>query len=642
MWEFSIRILAAGVLMALSGWTGAVPFEVAWKVGLLLAGTALLAYHFETKGTLNPGIAGLIAGGDALAIAIALSAAGGLEVGGALSLVPLVYAMARRGSYPAAVGAIGAGAILTGSALGTGASPPPAAFIHAAIALLLATVANQERITERPKPIAELVRESGAVLAPDSTQTLIELRAQVRKLQRTLSYVERASRVDHVIATIAVPKKGLPSMQSATDSIRDLTQATRVVLHLFNSSGTALIPVAASGFALADPNGIVIRCSKALRGTEIKGHLRSALESFAEEFPAARTAHVILHDGGEIRGVLTIVAETPGNLEEARERAEEAAERISTTLRVIQRIASLERRAREAELLYEVQSRMSGARTIEDIGHRTAFALRDILDCDDVNVWIPDGEGEFTLVGKAGRALPLLSHLELSGGIQRWKENHSPPIAVLDASTTRIVDPSVLGRYRIQSFFIIPFGDSAEPSGYIVAASKQAGKMQSSDSKILLAVAAELGRLIPSSPSGQPDAEPAGILSPTEFRSAVVQVLQTGGSLLHVEPTRAEETLRELGAAVRQLIVRTVATILRRHLPSSAQILQTESASFVALLPGVSKEEAERLANELTAVAAMHSVDVGEEEPLPLGIRVRVADLDEKMEANRISGTFAG
>ncbi len=642
MWEFSVRILAAGALMALSGWTGAIPFEVAWKVGLLLAASALTTYHFESKGTLNPGMAGLIAGADAFAIAVALAAAGTLDVAGSLAVVPLVYAIARRGSYPAAVGALGAGAILAGAALVEGAAPSPGALIHAAIALLVATAANQERVTERPKTISALLSETGPVTAPDSTQTLIELRAQVRKLQRSLRYVERASRVDHAVATIAVPKKGLPTVQSAAEAIRDLTQASRVIVHLFNGAGTALIPAASVEFAIDDPNALVVRCANTLRGTEIKAHVRSALEPFAEAFPSSRTAQIILHDSGEIRGVLTLVANTQGDLEEARERAEEAAERISATLRIIQRIQALERRMREAELLYEIQSRMSGATTVEDIGHRTAYALQEILGCDDVNLWTVGEDGDLVLVGKAGRALPLLEHLTIPGGMERWRENHSPPIAVLDASTTRIVDPATLGRYRIQSFFLIPFGDSANPSGYIVVASKQAGKLQSSDSKILLSVAAELGRLWADRETQSEPAEPTGLLTPSQFRAAIVNSLKSGGSLLYVEPTRAEETLQELGAAARQMLVRTVATLLRRHLPDSAKILRTDTASFVALLPNLPKEEAERLAAELTAVAAMHSVDVGEDEPLPLAIRVRVADLDEKPEANRISGTFAG
>lgn len=644
MWEFGFRILAAGGVIALAGWTGLPPFSVAWKVGALAALLAFLTHHLDRTGRINPGIGGLIAGMDAFSVAYVLAAAGGFEVGGSLALIPIVYAIAKRGSYPAATGAFSGGGLLLGAAMGSVGGMSPVAYLHVAAAFLIAAVANQPRITERPKTVSELLAETDG-LVTTGAQTTIELRAKVRKLQRMLGYVEKAARVDKLVARAMVPKQGLPSLAAVAEGIAESTGAEGVLLHTFNASGDRLVLRVSSGTLPDRDADHTVRVSKTEPAHQIKARLREALAAEALVPGGASWRHSILHHRGEVIGVLTLIGRDEQDAESMQERIEEAAEALGGAVSVISKIERLERRMREAELLYEVYCRLDGAITLTDLCQRTAVALKETLACDDVNIWLfgADGSSEPALAGRAGRAVPILDHLRFEGGTSEWIANGSPPISVYDTTSSSLLDSDVAARLRLGAYILAAFGEPLRPMGVVVASSRTPGAFHGNDSRVVLAVAAELSRVAEGISKPETDTSSAGLLTHSEFRNAVVGAVRTGGCLLHVEPLHLHRVEEVAGAGAVEQVVRRLGVVLRRHAPADARILRHDSSTYVILLAGASCEAAERVASHLSAVAAMESVEIGSgEEPVPLAVRIRTADLDERIEQHRISGTITG
>ncbi|MER3414006.1 MAG: hypothetical protein C4341_07185 [Armatimonadota bacterium] len=644
MWEFGVRILAAGGVIAVAGWTGLPPFEVAWKVGALAALLAFLTHHLERSGRMNPGVGGLIAGADAFAIACGLAAAGAIGAGGALALVPIVYAIAKRGSYPAATGAFGAGGLLLGAAMGAASELSSAVYLHVAGALLVAIVANQPRITERPKTVPELLAESDG-FARTGVQTTIELRAKVRKLQRMLGYIEKAARVDRLVARTMLFKQGLPSLALFVEGVAETTDADGVILHTFNASGDRLVLSSWVGISTDEQPDHTVRVSKAEAAHRIKARLREALIQDALLPSGVSTRHSILHHRGEVVGVLTLIARRGEDLETMQERIEEAAEALGGAVHTILRIERLERRMREAELLYEIHCRLDGAVTVNDLCQRTAVALKEALACDDVNILLFAGgnANEPTIAGRAGRAVPILENLRFEGGIDEWIAGGSPTIAVYDVTSSSLMDPGVASRLRVGAYILAAFGEPSMPLGVVIASSRIPGAFHSNDSRVVLAIAAELSRVAEQIANLGQGAASAGLLTHSEFRSAVVGAVRTGGCILHVEPLHLERVAEHAGAGAAEQVVRRLGVVLRRHAPADARILRHDSSTYVVLLAGAGREAAERVASHLSAVAAMESVDIGsDEEPVLLAVRVRTADLDERIEQNRISGSFTG
>lgn len=644
MWEFGIRILAAGGVIALAGWTGLPPFEAAWKVGTLVALLAFLAHHLERAGRMNPGVGGLVAGADTFAVAYILAAAGSVETGGTVALIPIVYAIAKRGSYPAATGALGAGGLLLGAAMGADGALAPVVYVHVVAVLLVAIVANQPRIAERPKGVSELLAEVDG-LPSTGAQATIELRAKIRKLQRMLGYVEKAARVDKLIARAMVPKHGLPSLTSLIEGVAASTEAEGVLLHTFNASGDRLVLSTYIGISPSGATDHVVLASRSDSAHAIKARLREAL---AEDGLLPNGAHArlsVLHNRGEVVGIITLIGRHDADLDPMQERIEEAAEALGGAVQIILKIERIERRMREAELLYEIYCRLDGAVALNDLCQRTAVALKETLGCDDVNILLfEDGDGsEATLVGRAGRAVPVLEHLRFEGGIGEWMAEGSPPIAVYDTSRSALMDPGAASRLRVGAYVLAAFGWPSKPLGVIIASSRIPGAFHSNDSRVVLAVAAELSRVAERLTRPEPEGSSAGLLTHSEFRSAVVGAVRTGGCLLHVEPLHLRRVEEEAGAGAAEQVVRRLGVVLRRHAPADARILRHDSRTYVVLLTGATREAAERVASHLSAVSAMESVDIGSnEEPIPLAVRVRTADLDERIEQNRISGSITG
>src|SRR5579862_8110709 len=94
MVELAIRLSIAIGVFGL-GLMGFVPFDVSWKAALALTALPLFGHRFETKGLMNPGIAGFFAVADAVTLAILLGASGALHEFGFLVLIPCIYAGAR-------------------------------------------------------------------------------------------------------------------------------------------------------------------------------------------------------------------------------------------------------------------------------------------------------------------------------------------------------------------------------------------------------------------------------------------------------------------------------------------------------------------------------------------------------------------
>jgi GAF domain-containing protein len=635
MWEFSARILLAGALIAVAGWTNVPPFDVAWRIGLLTASYGFVAYLIEQKRLINPGFAGLTAGLDALAIAAVLAYAGQLQNMGLLVAAPIVYAVAKRGSNPLATGPIGAAALLgAGMLVSQGAIPSMYTLAHAAGVLVIAMLVNQPRIVVRPKTIQEMITELAETSGAESesgTQALIELREQYRRLSVSYKQLERKSRVDRISAQLLLSRKEPGAdFGPIVDKLRNLLEVDGLILYSSRQATESMIVSASSGRVPDDSNGLSFKVEPGDAVFRMKDKAEQAIRAISrerdEEF--ART-NVVLKHRGLVVGMLTIIVRDETKLESVRKNAEELSDALAQIMMDERMRKKQIRRQKEAELLYEIACRLDGATTETDIAKRTAKALMEVIECDHVAIWTFD-QSKPILLAKGGRDISLFSSFD------EWLASGAEPIHAYSTAENKWIDHVEATRKRVGSYLAIPIVEGDAAIGMIAVACAPHGSLTPDDAKTVHDVAAEVAHawtLISSRKESIDINSPRGLLTIAEFQRAVVNVASKEACLVYFEPIQFAELEEEVGKPAIEIAIRQLGLLLRRHAPTNAQICRKAEGSFVVLLPEATFSAAQSWANEIAALAAMRSVDAPNgRASIPLAVKARAADLNERLE----------
>jgi hypothetical protein len=221
--------------------------------------------------------------------------------------------------------------------------------------------------------------------------------------------------------------------------------------------------------------------------------------------------------------------------------------------------------------------------------------------------------------------------------VSRWIQNGSKPILAFTTGDHELLDHRAMARRRIGSLLLVPIVSGHTTIGLISLCSAAHGALGPEEARIVQDVAAELAHTMESVRLRRSGSEPChGILTVSEFQREVLQ--EDGGSaaLVYIEPLHLEENLSKIGAPSIELAARQLGMLCRRHGPKNAKICRKAGAGFVVLLPGATVEQAQAWANEISALAAMRSVDSSDKHiVIPLAVRVRVADLNAKPEEKK-------
>jgi GAF domain-containing protein len=642
MWEFAFRVVGAGLLAVLGG-LGLLPFPIAWRLSLFLSAYALVAYLAQERGLMNPARYGILAVADVVCLSLVLGYAGLLDTASFLVLVPVVYAVAKRGTSPVAVGSVSAG-VLFGVDIWRegGVSFTWGFLVQVAGVLGISLLAHQERIVVTPKTIqemlAELARSAGAEREDQSLQALLDLREKYRQLSSAYRELEKRSRVDRLGVALMLSRSSPGDWSFFAETLRKELGADGVVLHTVSGDKERLVVRSSSG----TDEGAVGSVAIALHPFEAAHKLRSRAQEAMEAMGLGTDGNtganprphgnVLLRDRGRLVGLLTLFARTREQLEEVIRRAEEAEAVLARV--VSEEIRRQQERSRmlEAELMYELVSHFEGSASPADLGSRASRVVKEILGCDSVNVWLIE-EGKPVLVGSSGKAVRLFeTFLYPEGGWEGWKARGFPEVLAPSTSDHPLIDPQTALRQRVGSYLVVPLRSGEETLGFITASAVSQGILGKDSVRVLRDASAEVARCLEVLSERGRRQGSRGLLTVREFQNEVQNLNTQPACLVYVEPLHgtAEE---EPGSVMMARVVRELGLLLKRFAPREARICRRASGSYIVLLPGYDGEATHRWANELAAVAAMRSVEGGDGTvKVPLAIRVRVADLYSKIE----------
>ncbi len=638
MWEFAFRIVGAGLLFVLGG-VGLLPFPIAWRLSLFVSAYALVAYLAQERGLMNPARSGILGVADALCLSLVLGYAGLLETVGFLVLAPVVYAVARRGTSPVALGAVCGGCLLGVDILIDGrVSFSWALLVQVAGVLGISLLAHQERIVVTPKTIQEMLAElAGPTKEEQGVQALLELREKYRQLSTAYRELEKRSRVDRLGVALLLSRGSPGDWSFFTETLRKELGAEGVILHMVSGDKERLVVRSSSGASeqVASPPIPLHPFESAYK---LRARAQEAIEAmgFVFEGGAQESArphgNILLRDRGRLVGVLTLFARTPEQLGEVLHRAEEAEGVLARV--VSEEIRRQQERSRmlEAELLYELASHFDGSATPADLGSRASRVLKEILGCDSVNVWLVEG-GKPVLVGSSGRVVRLFeTFLYAEGGWEGWKARGFPEVLAHSTSEHPLIDPQTALRQRVGSYLVIPLRSFEETLGFVTASGVAQGVLGKDSARVLRDACAEVVRCLESISERERKPRSRGLLTVKEFQSEIQNLNVQPACLVYVEPLHLNAE-QEVGGVLMARVARELGLLLRRYAPIEARICRRATGSYIVLLPGYDESTAQRWANEVTALSAMRSVE-GEEGTVkvPLAIRARVADLYRKVE----------
>jgi putative methionine-R-sulfoxide reductase with GAF domain len=633
MWEFGIRLGYSIGTILLAATTGILPLDAAVLLGSLTAAYAVMLNGVDRKDKTNPGIAGLGAGLDSLSLAAAMSLSGVLPSLGLVVLLPVIYATARRGSNPLAVGSIAAAAVLfAGGLTGGPFIPEPLSFAQAGIVWVVSVLLNQPRLVVRPKSIREMIAELPDNPVPQNTQALIELREKYRRVASTLRDVERKSRISRVIFRMLLSSERHGDLSRMIERLCSDLGATGAILYTVNQVGDRLIVAAHSGATPSSTESLSLEITGKEAAHLLREKASQAIRSLNQEsLRGYAHCNVLLKSRGKVIGLLTLFSESLEKMESLRSQVEEASEAIARVITNEKEWVRLTRRALEAEMLYEIACRTDGAISVKDLCKRVCYALSEIVQVPNVGIYLLESD-QLKLIAKQGKPSRLFeSILSDPVGVEGWLRIGAPQINAYDTSQSTAIDRGAAVRERTGSFMCAAIRSGEDVLGLIVISSPTSGKLGPSDARIVCDVAAEIGHSITATHYREKDvAHPwTTFLTPNEFQHQILSYRGATMCLAHVVPLRFEELEEELGRATIEIAIRQLGLIIRRFAPTGASVSRKGDDSYLVLLPNMEVQDAERWANNLAAQVSLRSFISGDHETvIPLAVRVRIADLN--------------
>ena len=614
MFEYGIRVLLAGGLVFLAGLTGTPGIDLAWKVAAAESAMAIFASRVDAKGMMNPGIAGFFAVAEAAALAILLAAVGQLEAFGYLVLIPVLIATVRKGAHTSQMAPIAGGSIMVAWALfSTTQLPGISVLLQVASVMVIGLLIGSR---------APIIQQAVAIEA----EADLELRERFRKLRTSYKDLERKSRRSIFRTELEETRFGASDtfFDRLAGKLRTLTNAQSVGIYSLAQFEDVMVVRGTSGAfgeILQDAAiSVDLRRSQAF----FQSRIQEALRSLKTPGDGRTIANITLIDKGRIVGLIALAGEDGDAINVAKEPLEELSSQLGQWIVEHQRKENLNRRARQAEVLYELASIAGGASTAEAVAERVAADLYEILDVDHLSIMrVEDESGR--IIATRGANCNVLDSMSFAQGpgLIGWLQTGAPELAMFDVRSDDRCPSDTAVKQRIGSFFCAPVLADGRVFGYLAIGTHRAGGLDVDDLETMRLVCVELGRAL-SRLDGEANAS-EGIMLPAEFRA---HMSNRAGFLVLLEPLKRDQLKETYGKPAMQFAYRQFATRVRAKLPTGGAICRKGEGGFVAFLPGANEEFARSWANDAAATASLIGLKTPDgSSRIPLAMRAKVAPM---------------
>jgi GAF domain-containing protein len=618
MFELAVRVLAAGATVFVAGVFGLLDFDFAVKVAAVVSALAFLGHRLELRGLRNAGAAGFFAVADAFAIALVLGAAGHLEHFGFLVILPCAWASARLGAQATSMAPLAASSLLVTHIALVGNQPGAALLGQAACVLGISLIP--------PK-----VRVETVLVAPDQTpirqpdESLFIVRENYRKLRDAYRDLERKSRDNRWVLQLDPIRSlgGAKFFESLADRLREISGAETVGVYSVAQFDDTMVVRATAGTAPDAMRTCSLHVDVEKGPSKVLEVTKAALRAF--HAPDQTFFNLILMDRGKVVGMVSASHRDAAVLERAEETLRAVCDPVARMILDVDLRASVERRLREAELLYEISSLMNGACTPVSLAGRLAADLFEVLEPDHLGFSILD-EGQTITVAQQGANARLIESMKFRGGngVEGWVAAGCPELVLFDARDDARCTPQDALRHRVGSYCLIPLKSGDQTFGFLTAASHRAGGIDVPQIETLRVVAAEATRAMER--LSHKEFVPGGMMTPKEFQRHVEGT--PGGFLVYLEPLQPDELTRAFGRPAFATALRKYGARLNATLPAGGAVCRRSQGDYVVLLPPMSDDNARSWANDAAATASLIGVTTAEGSAnVPLAVRAKVAAL---------------
>ncbi|MCW5937235.1 MAG: GAF domain-containing protein [Fimbriimonadaceae bacterium] len=627
MVELLVRFVVSVVAVATSWQTGAPPYETAVRAALVFFCYSFFAFLLERRGMRNSGVAGLIAAADAAMIAFYMSEAKTLEHFGFLTLAPMVWAAGRFEASATSVAPLVAAWILVGANLPQGPGWTPMLLGQAVGVLAIGLIVRDKPrvVTVRETVVAETGEEPEGPPMPDGSAIEdVELRESFKSLRDHARQLERRSRRDrfglHLLS--AAEAAAINPYETVAHILREHFEASGLTLFVRQPFGSTLVAMATAGDAPAHVRDASLELPR--QGTELQARDRM-LATLGGDPDRANSplALVLLHHQGRVVGAIAASDKNPTRLGLVHDQAREIADVLASTLATVAHREQVRRRAREAELLYEISCVTTGAETTLTLASRVVREVSEILDVDHVSLHLVE-DGQDMVAASFGPRVETMEALSFAKGpgLAGWLGIGAPELALLDARIDARLPREESLRRRIGSLVVLPleFGDA--PFGYLAAMTHRQNGLSVDDLETLRIVAAETSQAV--ARLERKGVGPEGLATPSEFHTAVQEADR--GYLVYLEVPRREQLVEAHGRTAVDFAVRKFASRLRASLPADGLMCRRPEGDYVAFLRSGDEAKARDWANGAVATASMVALTTPDGRArVPLALKAKVA-----------------
>lgn len=622
MLELSIRLVASGLLVLLSGWLGVPAFDVSWKISLFVVGYAGWAYYLDTKSVRNSGMAGFIALADAIAISIALAAAHRLDSLGVFVLVPLSYAVTRYAAMPLLMVPIVAGSMFASDNI-VNSQQPSAMLYGQALGVLILGFLLQ------PRKAAQREAEAPLAIIDNTPDDFLQLRENFRQLRDHCREIETRSRKDHLRAELYEAKYpvGEKFHEKLGEKLRQLTGAESLALYTVAQFDELLVVRSTSGESLKALSEATIAVAHGSNAYQVSHSVQTALASLLGDRERITVATVLLQHRSRTVGMINLSHSDPKRILECKSICEELSPVVTELVVEEARTTLQTKRFRELELKYDIAVIAHGATTEEALAARVTRELRSIVAADHLGLYLFEGNDVLAL-STEGRLLDPFKVLSFAGGmgVRSWTEIGAPELSVFQCSDDQRCLSSEAVRHRIGCFCVVPIKVDEETIGYLAAVSSQPGALDLVDSQVLSLIGAELGQAIMRLRSDGENQH--GLVTPGEFQDLIGS---KSGCLVYLETLRREQITITCGREALDVAIRQFSRRVRAKLPLGGAVCRREAGDLVVFLPHQDDGFARSWANDVAATASMIGLPALDGvRSLPLAVRAKVAVLDRQ------------
>lgn len=626
--EFAARLILSGLIPLLAGLAGTPDFGLAWKAALAVSLYSALGYRLELKGMKNSGIAGFVAIGDALIIALLVGSAGGLATAGFLVLLPCLYARAVYGANAIAMAPIAAAWLLASDAVFNRVQMSPGLMVQAGGVMLCALILGRARPVGTRDRIGSVEAAPVEIHENDRASTAyLELRENYRQVRTRYRDLELRSRREHLLVELMEAKlgDGEPFFRRLALKLQDLISADSVALYTLARLDEMMVVRGIAGAYPESMQKVSHRVDLQKAPGQIRHDVHKAVEALRTTENKAHFANVLLMDRGRIVGMACVFHGHALDLDDVRERMEELAPMVAAMIREEDKREARERRLRETELLYDIAVTAAGAESSANIAARVVREIGSVVDADHFGIFLIDGS-ELLAVAHGGIPVRLIEKMRFPAGegLQGWLDSGSPEIVMSDALNDEHLPRAEAIKRRIHSYCIIPLQYGETPCGFLAAGSQRAGGLDQPDLASLRTIASEMSQAF--ARTRERVVSGTGLVTPREFQRLLKEA--TTGCLVYLEPLRKDSLVEVYGAPAIEIALRKLGRRLGSRLPYGGAICRRAEGDYVALLPGT-EAHASAWANDAAATASMIGLTTPDgSAKIPLALRAKVAPVN--------------